>query len=154
MLPEDHDTQEEIDSLVERITREKSTPGNQVWYVVNEQFHEQFNRTIHDAEDYHVLWIHDFRGLNSEGDPDSLSYEYVLRDYLGVLIRNVRRYDKTPRMPVYMIFLDQYFYEANKGRLWMSLLENPLGHRLHLPDRIQALGGRDRGGAGYTSVRC
>lgn len=136
LLPEDHDSQEEVDSLVERITNEKFTAGNQVWYVVNEQFHKQFAYTIHDAEDYHVLWIHDFRGVNADGDPDSLAYEYVL-DYLRALICKVRRYDETGKMPIYMIFLDQFYYEANHGRLWMSLLESPIDYELVLPRKFK-----------------
>jgi hypothetical protein len=45
----------------------------------------------------------------------------------------VRDYDDTGRLPVYLVLLDQHFYELNDGRRWMDLLERPLGHRVSLP---------------------
>ena len=34
---------------------------------------------------------------------------------------------KTGKLPVYMIFQDQFFYELNKSRRIHNLLEDPLG---------------------------
>jgi hypothetical protein len=45
----------------------------------------------------------------------------------------VRDYDRTGTFPTYLIILDQWFYELNNGRLWMTLLEDPLRHGLRLP---------------------
>ncbi len=133
LRPEQHDSQAELDALIERATGVAFRDGNRVWYVVNEQFPLQLSRTIHEARDYHVLWIHDVRGLDETGHPDEITYRHVLGTYLGALIERVKAYDATGRFPVFMIFLDQYYYETNRTRFWMNLLENPLRHRLELP---------------------
>ncbi len=133
LQPKDHVTQAQIDALIERAVGQPFSDGNRVWYVINEQFQEEVSRSIRVAEDYHVLWIHDFRGRNSEGEPDRLSLRYVVDAYLGALTERVRRYDTVGRLPVFMILLDQHYYEVNRGRLWLDFLENPLGDLPRLP---------------------
>ncbi|HXO85841.1 MAG TPA: hypothetical protein VN803_10010, partial [Gemmatimonadales bacterium] len=123
---EDHDTQEEIDGLVERAVGRSFTNGNRVWYIVNAQFQSEVLKSIHDARDYHVLWIHDFRGRNALGEPDAQSLRFVVDAYLDALTARVRVYDSVRVLPIYMIFLDQHYYEANHGRLWLDFLEHPL----------------------------
>ena len=57
------------------------------------------------------------------------------RGHAGVrrtLTRNVRRYDETGRMPTFMIFNTEFFYDGSGGRLFLTLLEEPLSHRLKL----------------------
>lgn len=138
LLPEQHDTQAEVDALIERMTRVPFSEGNRVWYIVNEQFPLQLSRTIHAAESYHVLWVHDIRGYDAAGNPDEMTYRHVLGAYLSALIERVRAYDDTGTFPAYMIFLDQWYYEANGSRFWLELLEHPLTHRLDLPRGFQA----------------
>ncbi len=138
LLPHEHDSQAELDELVERAVEERFTEGNLVWYLLNEQFQCHLSRMIHDTEDYHVLWIHDFRGYDSYGNPDEVAFRQVVHSYLESMTRRARQYDETGRFPTYMIFLDQWFYERNQGRLWMSLLEDPLHHRLKLPAEFRA----------------
>jgi hypothetical protein len=133
LRPEEHDTQQKLDAIIERAIGERFTDGNFVSWVVNEQFQYQLSRTIREANDYHVLWTHDFRGVDSSGEPDEMSYRHVLRSYLGAMTERVRAYDRSGEFPTYIIIMDQFFYEVNRGRLWMSLLEDPLGHRLVLP---------------------
>jgi hypothetical protein len=134
LLPEDHDTQAELDALVERaVAGTRFSEGNFVSYLVNEQYQYHLSRTIQEARDYHVLWTHDFRGLDAGGEIDEMAYRHVLVSYLGTLTARVREYDSTGRMPVYLIVLDQWFYEVNGSRLWMSLLEDPLRYELKLP---------------------
>jgi hypothetical protein len=133
LRPEQHDSQAELDALVELATGTQFTDGNFVSYVVNEQFQYQLSRTIREAQEYHVLWTHDFRGYDAAGDPDAMSYRHVLGSYLAAMTRRVREYDATGRFPAYIIVLDQWFYEVNHGRLWLSLLEDPLEHTLQLP---------------------
>jgi hypothetical protein len=129
---EEFDSQRELDDLLARATREPFRDGNSVSYVINEQFQWQLSRTIRAAEDYHVLWIHDFRGYDAQGKPDEMSFRHVLRSYYTAMTARVRAYDKTGRFPTYFILLDQFFYEARKTRLWMSLLEDPMNHRVKL----------------------
>lgn len=131
--PEDCDTQRELDALLEKATGEQFTDANEVHYVVNELFQPELGRMIHRTEDYHVLWIHDFRGMNSAGDPDRIGYRMAVEGYLHALTRGVRAYEETKKLPVYLIFLDQFFFEVNDGRGWMELLESPLEHEVDLP---------------------
>jgi hypothetical protein len=134
LLPEDHDTQAELDAIVERAVGARFTDGNFVSYVINEQFQYQLARTIREAREYHVLWTHDFRGYDDQGNPDEMSFRHVVRSYLAALTARVREYDRTGRMPTYFILLDEWFYEVNKGRLWMNVLEDPTRARAGLPD--------------------
>jgi hypothetical protein len=138
LLPEQHDSQAELDDLIERITRVAFTEGNNVWYIVNEQFPLQLSRTIRETRDYHVLWIHDIRGVDNDGHPDEMTYRHVLGAYLAALIRNVRAYDETGTFPVYMVFLDQHYYEVNRSRMWLDFLEDPLRRKLDLPRGFEA----------------
>jgi hypothetical protein len=132
LMPEDHDTQAELDALVERAVTERFVDGNVMSYVVNEQFQFQLSRTVHAARNYHVLWIHDFRGFDGGGNPDEVSYSHVLHSYLGAMTQRVREYDSTGHLPVYMILLDEWFYQVNRAQLWMNLLEDPTRHRVRL----------------------
>ncbi len=151
LLPEQHDTQDEIDDLVALATREPFTEGNSVSYVINEQFQYQLSRTIRAARDYHVLWVHDVRGIDEQGHPDEMTYRHVLRSYLAAMIARVRAYDSTGRFPVYMIILDEWFYSVNRTNLWFDLLEDPLHHRVRLPARFAAW--EDSLGAAQDSLR-
>jgi hypothetical protein len=138
LLPEEHDTQHELDLLVSRLTGEPVTDGNDVSYVINEQFQFQLSRTIHAARQYHVLWTHDFRGVDALGDPDEMSFRHVLRSYLAAMTARAREYDRTGVFPTYLLILDEWFYRSNRSRLWLDLLENPLGHAVSLPPRFSA----------------
>ncbi|MGD8628159.1 MAG: hypothetical protein PVH52_03685, partial [bacterium] len=133
---EDHDTQKELDAIIERTVGQNFTTGNDVHYVINEQFQIELARMILEAEDYHVLWIHDYAGLNDQGDPDRIGYRMAREGYLRALTERVKMYDTTGKMPVYLIFIDQYYFEVNKGKLWLELLENPLDRSLELPDEF------------------
>ncbi len=137
LLPEDHDSQAEIDALVERALDRPLVGGNEVWYVVSEQFQYELLRMIHAAQQYHVLWIHDFRGYDDQGDPDAVAFRIVLDGYLRALAERLEAFDREGHLPVYMIFIDQWFYEANQGRLWLTLLENPLTHEIELPEGFE-----------------
>jgi hypothetical protein len=138
LRPEEHDTQTELDRLLEKAVGETFSEGNQVSWVVNEQFQFELSRMIHEAEDYHVLWSHDFRGYDRDGFPDEMSYRQVLHSYLAAMTARVRAYDRTGKFPVYMIFLDEWYYQVNGARLWMELLEDPTHHRLDLPRGFEA----------------
>jgi hypothetical protein len=138
LKPEEHDSQRELNGIVERATGETFTRANKHWYIENEQFQAELTRMILDAEDYHVLWIHDFRGFDSQGDPDEMSFRQVVHAYLPALIAGVRAYDERGKMPQYFVFHDQMYYEANRGRLFLDLLQDPLHHEMDLPDGFEA----------------
>jgi hypothetical protein len=133
LKPEDHDTQAELDGLVERAVREEFQPGNNVYYVENEQFQIEFSRMVLEAKDYSVLWIHDVRGLDGSGEPDEVAFRQVVHVYFRSLINAVKAYGETGKIPQHIIILDQWFFQANKGKLFLELLEDPLHHQLDLP---------------------
>jgi hypothetical protein len=131
--PEESDTQEELNAIIEAAVQQKFTNANDVHYVINELFQPELFRMIHAARDYHVLWIHDYRGQNTQGDPDKIGFTQTVDAYLVALTERVLEYESTRKIPVYIINLDQFYYEANDGRLWLTLLEDPLGHKVNLP---------------------
>ncbi len=137
LTPDEHDTQEKLDAIIERATGQFFTPANRTWYIINEEFQWEMARSVRLAEDYHVLWIHDLSGVNHHGKPDAIAYEQV-KNYLLALAERVRAYDRGGRIPQYFIFLDQLYFEQNKSRLWMELLEDPMHHRVNLPKEFAA----------------
>ena len=131
LTPDQHDSQAELDDIMARAVQRPFTVENRVWYVINEQFQWEMARSVSEAEDYHVLWIHDFRGRNGQGDPDAIAYAHTL-NYLKTLIKRVEAYDATGKLPQYFILLDQHYFEINKSRLWLRLLQAPLDYELSL----------------------
>jgi hypothetical protein len=129
LRPADHDTQAELDAIIERVAGREFTDGNRVWYLINAQFQAEAIRSIEQAQDYHLLWVHDFRGRNSAGGPDTLSLRYVVGAYLRALARHAAAYDERRRLPVFMIFIDEHYYEANADGIWLNLLARPLDER-------------------------
>lgn len=133
LRPEEHQTQVQLDSIVELATRAKFTDGNYVSYVINEQFQVQLKRTIVSAEDYHVLVSHDFRGIDDQGNPDTVAFDQVVNGYLAAMTARVRDYDRTGTFPTYIILHDQWYYSLREAPLFLRLLEEPLDHRVRLP---------------------
>ena len=135
--PAQYDTREEMNRLIEVVAEEPFSNANKVYYVVNEQFQPEAARMILRAEDYHVLWIHDYRGVDAAGNPDSVSFRQTVHVYFHALLNAVRNYDKTGKIPTYLILIDQYFYELTDGRFWLKFLEHPLDYHLRLPAKYQ-----------------
>jgi hypothetical protein len=135
LSPEQHDTQAELDTIIARCTKEPFTKENRIWYVINEEFQWEMARSVRKAEDYHVLWIHDYRGLNGAGKPDAIAFAQTV-NYLEAMVERVQAYDKAGKLPQYFILLDQHYFEINKARLWLRLLANPLGYEVDLPEEF------------------
>lgn len=125
LLAEQHDEQSEIDHLVERVTAHTFSDSNRITYVRSTEVQHEFLRTIRAARDYHVLWLHDFMGRHGT-EVDGVGFVMTVDGYLSALTRGVRDFERTGRLPTFMVFLDQHFYDLRDGRLWMSLLEDPL----------------------------
>jgi phosphatidylserine/phosphatidylglycerophosphate/cardiolipin synthase-like enzyme len=139
LAPEQYDEQQELDTLLSRATEHRITHGNRIWYVHNDRFRLELIKSIGLAREYHVLWVHDFRGVNDSGRPDRLSLLLVTESYLAALRERVGEYDSTGQVPAYMIFLDQHYFERNRSRSLLRLLEDPLGYRLELPASADSL---------------
>ncbi|MDB4914744.1 MAG: hypothetical protein JWM95_2388 [Gemmatimonadetes bacterium] len=127
LTPDQYDDQSEVDSLIARAVGRPFTGHNALSYLQGRDIPLEIARSILVARDYHVLWTHDVTSRRHHTHHiDNIGYEMVADAYFPALIAAVRRYDETGRLPVYMIFLDQYFYEPRGGRLWMTMLEDPL----------------------------
>lgn len=133
LLPEEHDEQAELDSLLERVTGVQFAEHNKLTYVTNLQFHWELLRMIRETQRYHVLWVHDFPALKRKGTLDAASLTQVVDGYLTTLADRVERYDSTGMLPLFFIFLDQHYYEAGKARSLMTVLEDPLQASANLP---------------------
>lgn len=138
LLPEEHDEQRELDALLERVTGVQFAEQNKLTYVSNLQFHWELLRMIRETRAYHVLWIHDFPAFKHQGTLDVASLTQVVDGYLAVLAERVERYDSAGTLPLFFIFLDDFYYEAGKARLLMSVLEDPLRARPNIPDATAA----------------
>lgn len=137
LTPEQHDEQGELDELVSRAVGAPFLPGNRIRYLSNVEWQDELLAGVQRAEDYHVLWIHDIDGMNEDGDPDALTLRYIIEGYLATLARRIESYDRTGRLPVFMIFIDQYYYERHDTRPWLTLLERPLERDLDLGDGFE-----------------
>ena len=135
LRPDQHDQQPEIDAIVERLVEQDFTEDNAAVYMNGQQFLFELSRMLRQTERYHVLWIHDYRGVTPEGRPDRVAFSMTRHGYMANLRRKVEAYEQTGVFPTYLIFLDQNYYEANKGKLFLSLLDDPLGAPFTLPGR-------------------
>ena len=122
-----YDDQIEVDSLIGRVVGHPFTDKNALTYMRNTDLPLEVARSILAARQYHVLWTHEFQGREwFTRAIDNVGYTMVADAYFPALTAAVRRYDSTGVMPMYMILHDQYFYEISDGRLWLTILENPL----------------------------
>lgn len=139
LTPDQYDEQDKLDALIDGAVGRPLLHGNRMWYVYNDRFQENLRESIGRAQIYHLLWVHDFRGLNDAGKPDRLSLLVATQAYLNALRERVQAYDSTGNLPVYMLFLDQLYFEANKSRDLLNLLQDPLGRLAHLPVGFDSL---------------
>ncbi len=133
LRPDQHDEQGEIDAIIERLVKQEFTDDNAAAYLSGQQFQFELSRMIAQTERYHVLWIHDYRGVTPEGRPDKVAFAMTLHGYMKNLRRKVEEYERTGVFPTYMIFLDQNYYEANKGKMFLGVLDDPTGAPFSLP---------------------
>lgn len=128
-----YDEQIEVDSLIGRVVGHPFTDRNALTYMRSTDLTLEVARSILAARQYHVLWTHEFMGREWYTRAiDNVGYTIVADAYLPALTAAVRRYDSTGVMPMYMILHDQYFYETSDGRLWLTILEDPLDASMHL----------------------
>jgi hypothetical protein len=147
LTADEYDDQGEVDDLIARAVGHPFSDQNGLGYLNSTELPLEIARTIFATRDYHVLWTHDFAGRRFSGAIDNVGYSMVADVYLPALTAAVQRYDSTGVMPLYMIMLDEYFYEPNDGRLWMTILQDPLNADMNAaedPERIRHLEDRQR----------
>jgi hypothetical protein len=138
LRPEQQDSQEDIDAVVARALGRPFTRGNAIFPTNGSRFQLELVRSLYEARDYHVLWIHDYAGRVG-GKPDPVAHAVTTKGYLGALATRVREYDDTGRLPAFFLFQTQFFYEGSKSRLYLTLLEDPLGCHLKLGEGQERL---------------
>ena len=122
-----YDDQIEVDSLIGRVVGHPFTDHNALAYMRSTDLPLEVARSILAARQYHVLWTHEFMGRQwFTRAIDNIGYTMVADAYLPALSAAVRRYDSIGVIPMYMILHDQYYYEVSDGRLWLTILEDPL----------------------------
>lgn len=126
LRPGAYDSQEKIEAVVGRVLGATFSHGNDIHYVLNDQFYYELQRSILAARQYHVLWIHDFRGVNAEKQPDRIAWSQATEGYIKALTEAIEGLDRGERadLPVFIVFLDQHYYQVNDSRRLISLLEN------------------------------
>lgn len=139
LVHEDRDGQAEVDRIIERLTDRKFSDGNAALLHTGPQFQMELRDQVLSAREYHVLWVHDYKGLSTIGYPDTVSVRQTV-NYLRALRNAAARYDSTGTFPSYLIFLDQHYFDLNDSRMFMTLLRNPLGQSVpHLPAQFRGL---------------
>ena len=128
-----YDEQIQVDSLIGRVVGHPFTDRNDLTYMRSTDLPLEVARSILAARQYHVLWTHEFMGRGWYTRAiDNIGYTVVADAYLPALTAAVRRYDSTGVMPMYMILHDQFFYETSDGRLWLTILADPLNASMRL----------------------
>jgi hypothetical protein len=134
---EQYDSQGELEAVLGRLAGGEFSRNNAIQYVLNDQFYYELRNTIREARRYHVLWIHDFRGCNSLKEPDKVAWSQAIEGYVDALTEGIEAMDRGARddLPVFMVFLDQHYYEVNRSPRLMRFLENlPTASALELDD--------------------
>jgi hypothetical protein len=79
LRPAQYDSQAGIEDVVGRIEGDRFSRANTVRYILNDQFYYQLRHTIRETREYHVLWVHDFRGMNDQKAPDRVAWSQATR---------------------------------------------------------------------------
>jgi hypothetical protein len=126
LRPHQYDTQKELNAIIGKILGDSFTGCNKVAYLINEQWHHELLKMIHDTKYYHVLIVHDYRGLNDDRIPDEVAWDITLSGYCEAILKGIDDYllGKRKALPHFSIFLDQHYYEINKSRKVLTFLEN------------------------------
>jgi len=132
--PADYDTQEEWDAVLAALTTHEFTDCNTMKYLPNEQFHYELKKMLHETEKYQVLIIHDFQGKDKKDNTDPKGWDMVANGYMDSFIEAVKAIDRGERekLPQFMLFIDQNFYQSNNSREIITYLE-----KLYEPDKLK-----------------
>ncbi len=126
--PEEINSKEEIENIIEEMIGKTISSGNRVKYLINAEYMGEVFRTIREAKEYHVLWVHDVAGVNYEDRLDEASF-WLVMEYFETLAKRVEEYDQIGRMPLFIVAVDQWHYDQKNGRVWLQFLDDPLGNQ-------------------------
>ena len=125
LRPHQYDTQEELNQVLGEILGEPLTARNKISYLINEQWHHELLKTIHDTKFYHVLIIHDYPGVNEDRLPDEITWRITLDGYGEAILKGINNYlaGRRDALPHFSVFLDQFYYELRGSRKPITFLE-------------------------------
>jgi hypothetical protein len=126
LRPHQYDSQKELNEVIGKILGDPLTGCNKVSYLINEQWHHELLKMIHDTKYYHVLIVHDYRGVNDDKIPDEVAWDITLSGYCEAILNGINDYllGKRKALPYFSIFLDQHYYEINKSCNILTFLEH------------------------------
>lgn len=125
LRPHQYDTQEGLNQVLGEILGEPLTASNKISYLINEQWHYELLKTIHDTKSYHVLIIHDYPGVNDDRLPDEITWRITLDGYGEAILKGIDDYlaGRRDALPHFSVFLDQFYYELRGSRKPITFLE-------------------------------
>lgn len=123
---EQYDTQREWDVVIEALTQQHFTDSNTIEYILNDQFHKELTTLIQETRTYQVTIVHDVRGRFGDNETDRTGWDLVVDGYLRSFEDAITAIDAGTRehLPEFTLFLDQHFYQANRSREIISVLED------------------------------
>ena len=123
---EQYDSQAEMQSALGDLIGDRFTDANSVRYLLNDRFHYEFRRSLLETRVYHVLWVHDYRGLNRHKVADRVAWSQTIDGYVEAFTRAIHEMDHGERayLPQFYLFLDEHYYRENKSRGIISFLEH------------------------------
>jgi hypothetical protein len=137
LRPEQYDSQAELNELLERLVDLEFTQSNDIGYLFNDDFFYFYKDLLLDTEYYQVTVIHDFRN-KSGPDFDVVAWDIVADGYIEAFIRAIEEMDRGERdiLPEFILFLDEYYYRANRSWKIISFLEElATGDLVNLDDK-------------------
>ncbi|HEX9189696.1 MAG TPA: hypothetical protein VGB87_21660, partial [Vicinamibacteria bacterium] len=106
--------------------------GAKQLFAATDDRHPEGRSYALEARHYHEDFDRAFAAAVGPADGREVAHAVSTKGYLKALADRVREYDETGRLPAFFLFQTQFFYEGSKSRLYLSLLEDPLHHRLEL----------------------
>jgi hypothetical protein len=124
LRPEQYDSQAELDAVFERLVAMEFTQNNDIGYLFNDDFYYFYKNLLLETEYYQVTIIHDFRN-KSGPNFDHAAWGLVADGYIEAFIRAIEEMDRGERdiLPEFILFLDEYYYRANRSWKIISFLE-------------------------------
>ncbi len=125
LVPEQYDTQDELNRLFEALVEREFTTSNEIGYLFADDFYYFYKTLLLETQYYQVTVIHDFRHKTGRYF-DQAAWSIVADGYIEAFIRAIQAMDRGERdiLPEFFLFLDEHYYRTNKSRPIVDLLEN------------------------------
>ena len=127
LQPEQYDSQKELNKIIGALFEQPMVEANQISLLHNDLGYLEFEKLVLQTKYYHVFLIHDISG-KYRGEPDIFTWRLIINGYIEAFINAIEEMETgcRDRLPQFMIFLDQFYYEKNQSRYVLDFLENLL----------------------------